>query len=57
MENQGFQEGLKTGSDVARLSQSYDSERSHYFQDAGFGNFAENYKESFSRDYSDGFGR
>jgi hypothetical protein len=56
-ENQGYQDGLKTSSDDARRSQSYDPKRSRYFKDVGFGKFAENYKESFSRDYSDGPGR
>ena len=54
-ENQGYHDGLKTGSSDARRGQSYNSERSHYFQDAGFGNFAEAYREGFSRGYRDGF--
>ena len=54
-ENEGYQDGLKTGSDDERRGQSYDPERSHYFQDAGFGNFAENYRDGFLRGYSDGF--
>ncbi|MGH9972200.1 MAG: hypothetical protein ACREBG_31020 [Pyrinomonadaceae bacterium] len=54
-DNQGYQDGLKTGSNDARRGQSYDPERSHYFKDAGFGNFAEDYREGFSRGYSDGF--
>ncbi len=56
-ENEGYQDGLKTGSDDQRRGQSYDPERSHYFKDAGFGNFADNYREGFSRGYSDGFRR
>ena len=54
-ENQGYHDGLKTGSNDARRRQSYNPDRSHYFQDAGFGNFAEDYREGFSRGYSDGF--
>ena len=54
---QGYQEGLKTGSSDARRGQSFDPERSHYFKDAGFGNFAGNYREGFSRGYSDGYRR
>jgi hypothetical protein len=54
-ENQGYHDGLKTGSSDARRGQSYNPERSHYFQDAGFGNFAEAYREGFSRGYRDGF--
>jgi hypothetical protein len=45
-DSQGYQDGLKTGSDDARRGQSYDPERSHYFKDSGFGNFAENYAAS-----------
>jgi hypothetical protein len=56
-DNQGYQDGLKTGSADARRGQSYDPERSHYFRDAGFGNFAQDYRDSFSRGYSDGFRR
>ena len=55
-ENQGYHDGLKTGSNDERRGQSNDPERSHYFRDAGFGNFAEDYREGFSRGYSEGFG-
>jgi uncharacterized membrane protein len=54
-ENEGYQDGLKTGSDDERRGQSNDPERSHYFKDAGFGNFAEDYREGFLRGYNDGF--
>ena len=53
--NQGYHDGLKTGSDDGRKDKSYDPERSHYFHDSGFGNFADNYRDGFSRGYSDGF--
>ncbi len=53
--SQGYHDGLKTGSNDARRGQSYDPERSHYFKDAGFGNFAADYREGFSRGYSEGF--
>lgn len=52
---QGYQDGLKTGSNDARRRQSYDPDRSHYFKDAGFGNFSSDYREGFLRGYSDGF--
>ena len=55
-ENQGYHDGLKTGRSDAHDRRSYDPERSHYFQDAGFGNFAEAYRNGFSRGYRDGFG-
>jgi hypothetical protein len=54
--NQGFKDGLKTGSSDARRGQSNDPERSHYFQNAGFGNFGEAYREGFLRGYAQGFG-
>ncbi len=54
---QGYHDGLKTGSKDARRGQSYDPERSHYFKDAGFGNFAGDYREGFTRGYKDGFRR
>jgi hypothetical protein len=54
-DSQGYHDGLNTGEDDARHSRSYDPERSHYFKDAGFGNFAEAYLEGFERGYSAGF--
>lgn len=53
--SQGYKDGLKTGSNDARRRQSYKPERSHYFHDAGFGNYAEAYREGFSNGYGDGF--
>ncbi len=55
-ENKGYKDGLNTGSSDARRGQSNDPERSHYFQNAGFGNFGETYREGFSRGYGQGFG-
>jgi hypothetical protein len=52
---QGYEDGLKTGSSDARRGQSFDPERSHYFKDAGFGNFAEDYRQGFMRGYNNGF--
>ena len=54
-ENQGYKDGLKTGADDARRDKSNDPERSHYFQNAGFGNFGETYRDGFLRGYSEGF--
>ena len=56
-DSQGYQDGVNTGADDAKHGRSFDPERSHYFKDAGFGNFAEAYREGFDRGYSDGFGR
>jgi hypothetical protein len=54
-ESQGYHDGMMTGSDDARKSKSYDPERSHFFQEAGFGNFAEAYRQGFMNGYSAGF--
>ncbi|MGH9880573.1 MAG: hypothetical protein ACRD6N_03990 [Pyrinomonadaceae bacterium] len=53
--NEGYKDGLKTGEKDGRKDKSYDPERSHYFGDAGFGNFAEVYRDGFSNGYRDGF--
>ena len=55
-DSQGYHDGLKTGSSDARRGQSDDPERSHYFKDSGFGNFAQDYRGGFMRGYSQGFG-
>ena len=54
-DSQGYHDGLKTGADDAKHGRSFDPERSHYFKDAGFGNFPEEYREGFDRGYSAGF--
>jgi len=54
-DSQGYHDGLKTGEEDAHHQRSYDPERSHYFRDAGFGNFAGAYREGFERGYSAGF--
>ena len=53
--NQGYHDGLKTGQGDAEHNRSYNPERSHYFQEAGFGNFAGAYREGFARGYADGY--
>ena len=53
--NQGYRDGRNTGRSDAEHRRSYDPERSHYFHDAGFGNYASAYREGFARGYSDGF--
>lgn len=53
--NQGYHDGLKTGENDARRHKSYDPERSHYYHDAGFGNFAGAYREGFEHGYANGF--
>ena len=53
--NQGYNDGFKTGKDDGRKAKSFDPQRSHYYQEAGFGNFGEIYRSGFSRGYQDGF--
>ena len=53
--NEGYKDGYKTGRDDGKKVKSYDPERSHYFQEAGFGNFAEAYREGFDRGYHEGY--
>jgi hypothetical protein len=54
-QSQGYHDGLKTGSDDAKDRKSFNPERSHFFQDAGFGNFAEAYRQGFLNGYNAGF--
>jgi len=53
--NQGYKDGFKTGKDDGKKSKSFNPQRSHYYHDAGFGNFAEVYRSGFSRGYQDGY--
>jgi hypothetical protein len=51
----GYQQGFKTGKDDGKKAKSFSFERSHYFQEAGFGNFGEAYRTGFSRGYQEGY--
>ncbi len=53
--NQGYKDGYKTGEKDGQKNKSYDPQRSHYYHDSGFGNFAEVYRSGFSRGYEDGY--
>ena len=53
--NRGYKDGLKTGQGDAKNRRTYNPQRSHYFQEAGFGNFGEVYRQGFVRGYADGF--
>jgi hypothetical protein len=53
--NQGYSQGFKTGKDDGKKAKSFSPQRSHYYHDAGFGNFAEVYRSGFSRGYQEGF--
>ena len=53
--NSGYKQGFKTGKDDGKKSKSFSPQRSHYYHDAGFGNFAEVYRSGFSRGYQEGY--
>ena len=49
---QGFHDGSKTGQGDVKHSRTYDPQRSHYYQEAGFGNFGEVYRSGFMHGYA-----
>jgi len=53
--NQGYQDGLKTGQGDAKHDRTNNPQRSHYYQEAGFGNFGEVFRSGFLRGYAEGF--
>ena len=53
--SQGYKDGFKTGKDDGKKAKSFDPQRSHFYHDAGFGNFAEVYRSGFSKGYQDGY--
>lgn len=53
--DRGYKDGLKVGRGDLKNDRSYDPQRSHYFQEAGFGNFGEVYRNGFNRGYAEGF--
>ena len=53
--NHGYEQGFKTGREDGKKAKSFNPERSHYFQEAGFGNFGEVYRSAFSRGYQEGY--
>jgi len=53
--NQGYSDGSRTGRNDSKDRKTYDPQRSHYFQEAGFGNFGEVYRSGFLRGYADGY--
>ena len=52
---QGRKDGFKTGKDDGKKDKSFNPQRSHYFKEAGFGNFAEVYRPAFERGYEEGY--
>ena len=53
--NQAYKDGFKTGKDDGKKAKSYDPQRSHYYKEAGFGNFAEVYRSGFMSGYQAGY--
>ena len=53
--NQAYKDGFKTGKDDGKKAKSYNPQRSHYYKEAGFGNFAEVYRSGFMRGYQSGY--
>jgi len=53
--NQGFEDGSKTGRNDGKDRKSYNPQRSHYYQEAGFGNFGEVYRSGFLKGYDQGY--
>ena len=53
--NQGYEDGSKTGRKDQKDDKSFNPQRSHYYQEAGFGNFGEVYRSGFLKGYADGF--
>jgi hypothetical protein len=53
--NKGYEHGFKTGKSDGKKDKSYNPQRSHYYKEAGFGNFAEVYRSGFSKGYEEGY--
>jgi hypothetical protein len=53
--NQGYNDGVKTGRNDGKDRKSFDPQRSHYYQEAGYGNFGEVYRSGFLKGYDNGY--
>jgi len=53
--SQGYRDGQKTGAGDLKNHRSFDPQRSHYYQEAGFGNFGEVYRSGFVSGYANAF--
>ncbi len=51
----GYKQGFKTGRDDGKKAKSFSFQRSHYYKEAGFGNFGEVYRSGFARGYQEGY--
>jgi hypothetical protein len=52
---QAYKDGFKTGKDDGKKAKSFNPQRSHYYKEAGFGNFGEVYRSGFSKGYQEGY--
>ena len=52
---QGYEDGSSTGRHDDKDHKTYNPQRSHYYQEAGYGNFGEVYRSGFLRGYADGY--
>jgi hypothetical protein len=46
---------MKTARNDAKDDKTYNPERSHYYQEAGYGNFGEVFRSGFLKGYADGY--
>lgn len=53
--SEGYKDGEKTGRGDLKNHRTFNPQRSHYFQEAGFGNFGEVYRSGFVRGYANAF--
>ena len=53
--SQGYRDGQKTGAGDLKNHRTFDPQRSHFFQEAGFGKFGEVYRSAFVRGYANAF--
>ena len=53
--SRGYHDGQKTGAGDLKNHRSFDPQRSHYYQEAGFGNFGEVYRSGFVSGYANAF--
>jgi hypothetical protein len=53
--NRGYKDGFKVGQGDAKNERTYKPERSHYYEEAGFGNYGEVYRQGFERGYAAGW--
>ena len=53
--SQAYKDGFSTGKADGKKGKNFDPERSHYYYEAGFGNFGEVYRSGFANGYREGY--